>query len=73
MIANKECKLHMKKVNLKKTHWKNIEKPHYTCVYETKNFTVMKKKPVCADVPKYLCTSKWKLHPEKGKVSKHCV
>ena len=69
VIANKDCKLHMKNTKIEVTHWNNKEKPHYTCEYDTKNFTVMKTKPICADVPKYICTSNWKVHPIKGKVS----
>ena len=60
----------MKNTKIEVTHWNNKEKPHYTCEYDTKNFTVMKTKPICADVPKYICTSNWKVHPIKGKVSK---
>ena len=60
-----ECKMETSSIVVDTTQWKNQEVNIYTCksIYDV--ITVTKKKPECVKVPKYHCSSKWKI-TEKG-------
>ena len=58
--------MEMGNTTIKVTQWKYEYHPVYTCVNRPKNVTTVKQRPKCTKVPKYQCTSKWKIDPITG-------
>ena len=63
------CMMIMSNTTMNLTQWKYEYQSVYGCSKQYKNATYVEKKPQCTRVPKKrFCTSKWKVHPTKGKV-----
>ena len=63
-----ECETKMSEVSVNTTHWQYIHFPIYECKPISQNITHIKKRPECVRVPKYHCSSKWKVLDNGTKV-----
>ena len=63
-----ECETKMYEVSVNATHWQYIDFPIIKCKPRFQNITHIKKRPECVRVPKYHCSSKWKVLDNGTKV-----